>query len=410
MKKAVTLFFLTAFFAFAAFAGDREMSGFAIPTARANGMGGAHTAYTDNVFGLLVNPAAIMRVEQRSFFAISPALLSPESTISLIGPIGKMVTSGGNTSALGSATDILQKRHGKVPLGFDLREFPLSLAWVADGFGFGLWNRVFVNPVILGTNIDVNVNADVILPIGFAFRILDTESHAVDAGLTIKPFVRALASERVDILDLAGGDYDFMNNLSAPVIAGAGFDMGFMYRWNKGLRAALTFSDIITRGIVVANISGTDSDTYYVPFTMNAGIAYDFKLEQFWITAPRYLGTMGFTFAADWRDIMNIFQQDDYTKRNFLLNLSAGVQVSFMDTFMLRFGMNEMLPAVGVGFDLGPFEIDFAYYGREFGIEPGQLSAAAVDVTIAIRPGAKKRDWAWTRRSLVGLITRSPDL
>ena len=201
-----------------------------------------------------------------------------------------------------------------------------------------------------------------------------------------------------------------MGDLSAPVIAGAGFDLGFMYRWDKGFRAALTLSDIITRGIVVANISGTDDNTYFVPFTLNAGVAYDFKLEQFWITAPRYLGTIGFTFAADWRDILNVFQQDDYTKRNFLLNLSAGIQVSFFDMVMLRFGMNEMLPAVGIGFDLGPFEIDFAYYGREFGVEPGQLSAAAVDVTIAMRPGAAKRDWAWTRRSLASLISKSPNL
>jgi hypothetical protein len=69
--------------------------------------------------------------------------------------------------------------------------------------------------------------------------------------------------------------------------------------------------------------------------------------------------------------------------------------------------MNDLLPAFGIGFDHGFFEIDLAYYGKEFGLEPGLLSAAAVDLTISIRPGAKKRDWPWTRRSLVGLITGS---
>ncbi|MDR1430274.1 MAG: hypothetical protein LBI85_08275, partial [Spirochaetaceae bacterium] len=111
------------------------------------------------------------------------------------------------------------------------------------------------------------------------------------------------------------------------------------------------------------------------------------------------------TVAFDYRDIANLFEQDDYRKRNALLGIGAGVQAGFFNIFNVRAGMSEMLPAVGLGVDLGPFEIDMAYYGKEFGLEPGQLSAAALDLTIALRPGAKKRDWPWARKSLVGLFT-----
>jgi hypothetical protein len=68
--------------------------------------------------------------------------------------------------------------------------------------------------------------------------------------------------------------------------------------------------------------------------------------------------------------------------------------------------MNEMLPSFGFGFDLGVIEIDLAYYGRELGLEPGQMPAAALDLTFAIRPGAKEKNWPWTQASLVETIDR----
>ena len=143
MKKRAILFILcaAAFFTAAAFADDAvAMPRLTIPTTQDNGMGGSHVAYTDNVFSLFVNPAAMMRVEQRSFFALSPTLFSPQSTFSMIDAF-KGIIADGDIGALGDAADILNMQNGKIALGFDLREFPLSIAWVADGFGFGLWDR-----------------------------------------------------------------------------------------------------------------------------------------------------------------------------------------------------------------------------------------------------------------------------
>jgi hypothetical protein len=369
------------------------MPRFEIPAARSNGIGGHHVAYTDNVFALLVNPAAIMRVEQRSFFALSPTLISPQSTFKLLGPMQDMI--GGDTSALGEAMDTFSKNKGKIPLGFDLREFPFSIAWVADGFGFGLWDRIFVNPSIVGTDVMIDAYADVMLPIGFAFKILDTEHHSIDTGITVKPFARVIASDYVSIPELMNNDFDFEERFSVPLIAGFGFDLGLLYRWDIGLSAGLTFDDIFSRGWVVNDIVGTSKDdAYYVPFTMNFGVAYNLRL-----------AFMTFTLAFDYRDVVNLFQQDDYSKRNALLGMGAGFQIGFFNIIKMGIGMNEMLPAVGLGFDFGAFKIDAAYYGKEFGLEPGQLSAAALDLTIAIRPGAKKRNWPWTRGSLVGLFT-----
>ncbi|MDR2783491.1 MAG: hypothetical protein LBB48_06575 [Treponema sp.] len=404
MKKTIA-FCLTLWCASTLFADPAAMPRFAIPTARSNGMGGDHVAYTDNVFSLLVNPAAIMRTRQNSAFTIAPTLFSPERTFGLIDPIMTMINSG-NIDELTNAGNLL--KGGKIPLGFELREFPLSIAHVSDGFGFGIWDRIFVNPNIIGTTVKLDAFADVIVPIGMAFKILDTGEHIVDFGFTVKPFARVKLSEQRSLMDMLGtGNGDMLEDVAVPVIAGAGFDIGFMYRWDIGLSAGLTFDDIITRGAVVTNLTGSDNNSYFVPFSMNLGVACDVKIGRFWASAPNFLANTGITLAFDWHDVTNAFQQNDYTKRNAILDIGVGLQLSLMDMIKLRIGMNEMLPAVGLGLKFGLFELDVAYYGKELGREPGQLPAPALDVSIAFRPKAKPRDRFWTRGSLVGLITKS---
>ena len=375
----------------------------AIPTSENNGMGGTHVAYTDNVFSLLVNPAAMMRVRQTRFPPLSVTLYNPQSTFGVLEPMfGSLVNR--DLVRMGGAADILSREQGKVAIGFAMNELPLGFAWVADGFGFGVWETASFTPAIVGTNILVTAHADVILPVGFAFRIFHTDSHDVDAGVTVKPFVRALMSDRIKILDLIEDNFDAMDALSFPLLIGAGFDLGFMYRWDVGLSAGLTFSDIATYGGVAGNFIGKSSGAYYVPFSLNWGVAYDFRPARFWPDAHSFFTKSGIVFAFDWRDFHNVFMQKDYTKRHAALGIGMGLEFNIIEMFKIRLGMNECLPAFGIGFDYGPVEIDLAYYGRELGLEPGQLPVAAVSLTFAVRPEAKARNWPWTRRSLVALI------
>jgi hypothetical protein len=404
MKKLI-VFCLTLGCAAALFAESVAMPRFAIPAAQNNGMGGAHVAYTDNVFSLLVNPAAIMRTRQNSVFTLAPTLFNPGKTLGLIDPITQIT--GGDMDSLTDVGNSL--KDGKLALGLELNEFPLSVAHVSDGFGFGLWDRLFVNPNIIGTTVKLETFADVLLPIGMAFKILDTGEHIVDFGFTVKPFTRIKASTQVSLMDLLDDGSDMLDDISAPVIVGGGFDLGFLYRWDIGLSAGLTFDDIVTQGVVVADLVGSDDSSYYVPFSMNLGVAYDYRIGRFWADAPSFLANTNITVAFDWHDVTNAFQQDDYTKRNALLDIGVGLQISFINMFNLRIGMNELLPAMGFGFKLGFFALDLAYYGKELGLDPGQLPTSALDVSIAFRPQAKPRDRFWTRRSLVGLITKSDE-
>ena len=391
MRRELLIVLFTLFLVIPVFAEDTAMPPLTMPTAASNGFGGTHVAYTDNVYALLVNPAAMMRTRQKSFFNFAPSVLSPQLLYDLSGAF--IDVAKGDTSGLGKAADALSRREGKVVLGFELREFPFSFAWVADGFGLALWNRTFVNANIIGTNVQTHIFTDAMLPFGFAFKIFNLENSSMDMGIALKPFARVRTQKTDKITSLIENSSELTDGINVPLIVGGTLDLGLMYRW-RGLRAGFTFNDIYSRGTVVYAINGKDTNTYYIPLTMNMGLAFDQKVLFF-----------RFTLAADWHNIRNAFEQDEYRNRNAILDFGAGFQLSLFDTVKFRIGVNEMLPSFGIGFDLGACEIDLAYYGKEFGLEPGQLSTAAAELSIAIRPDAKKRNWPWTRRSVVGLFT-----
>jgi hypothetical protein len=403
MKKTIA-FVLILCCAGAVFAEEtrKAMPRFEIPTARSNSFGGSHIAFTDDVFSLLVNPAAAMRVRQRSAFALSPTLASPQRTIGLISKI----SDGDMTGALESINN--EDNPGKFAFGLSLNELPLSIAWVADGFGFGIWDRIHVDVDINGTTAEAVMLADLIIPIGFAFKILDTDAHDVDMGVTLKIFGRGYGETQVTVAEAVDSPDKITDDLGMPVIVGGGLDIGFLYRWNIGLSAGITLDDVFTHGAEIIRIgNGEPESGYYVPFSLNLGVAYDFKIGSLWKNAPGFIARSGITAAFDWHNFDLVFvTENPYLKRHPALGIGIGLQLNLADILKLRIGMNELLPAFGIGFDLGALEIDVAYYGKELGLDPGQMPVAMLDLTFAIRPGAKARNWPWARTSIVEVIDR----
>jgi len=388
---------------------DKEMPPFQIPTARTSGMGGSYTAYTDTVFGLLVNPASIMRVGQKSVFGFSPALLNPKRAYE----VGSSLVDVARVAIKGdfdNLPDILGMFKGGVddaPVGFDLREFPLGFAWVSNGLGVGLWSRVFVEPGFVGSQKQLKLYGDVILPVGFAIRFLETNTQSIDLGITVKPFARIILQGDLDPDILSGDGIDPFDSFSVPIIAGTGFDAGFMYRWDIGLNIGFTANDIFTRGRTVYALRGDEDDyIYYVPFTMNFGIAYDFKIGNFAPAAPGWLADTGIAFAVNLDDVAHVFQPG-YDPQDLLMDIRAGLQLSLFNVLVVSGGYREKLPTVGLGVNLGSTQIDVAYYKKRF---PNEQPIPMVELTVAVRPKVKEIDWSWTRRSILGAITRSEKL
>jgi hypothetical protein len=389
MKKIIALLFILACLSVSVFGED--MAPLTVGSTRNAGRGGPHVAYTDDVYALFVNPAALQKAHQWSFFELSPAFIGP------LFDIFGIVNSGDPGKALG---EFASDQKGRIPLGFELRG-PLSFAYTANGLGFGVWDRIFVDTRIRGINIEATAMADLILNYGMSFRLLDLSYHQLDAGFVVKPFLRGMAYKEMSGLDLVDDPDILLKNFTVPIIMGAGFDLGFMYRFSEDLAFGLTVDDVFTGGGAVGSAVGSTPDTFYrVPTTLNLGLAYTLKLGRVWNEAPPLLQSAYAAFMFDWHNLTDAFQPDDYTKRNPSLNLGLGLELGFFNFVKIRMGLNDMLPAFGVGLEPGPFQFNFAMYGKELGKEPGRFSTYVYDFSIAIRLGAEKQEWPWTRRAL----------
>jgi hypothetical protein len=396
MKKIIALCLVLLCLSAVIFAEQKQMAPLGFPSTAANGMGGPHVAYTSDIYALFVNPAALQWANQASIFEISPTLIGPldklaKSGSSIMGAL-KGDDSEGDSNPFASLSDIIDG--GKLSIGMDMRG-PLSVGYTANGLGFGLFSRVFVDARIIGTDVDGTAYADVMLPFGMSFNVLRLQDHEVAAGFVLKPFVRAMTDIELSALDfVSGGDI----SIAVPMLAGLGSDLGFLYRFKRDLALGLTLGDLYTFGAKMNDISGTTTDEIYrVPLSLNLGAAYTFRLVNFWETAPRALQSAYIAAMVDWRSMNNIFTWNDRLHRNPILDLGMGAEFGFFNFLKFRVGLRDMLPMVGLGLEPRVFKFNVAIYGKELGSEPGINSTMALDLSIALRLETKKRNWPWSK-------------
>ena len=400
MKRLLFLF-LAVLIVFPVFAQRQSMPRFSVPSARTNGMGGPHIAFTDNIYSMIVNPGAMMRTNERSFVNIAPSLYSPGLMAGLISPLMGMTSSNFNDVLKDFLTPIAEQG-GQMAVGLEMQALPLiSFASVRSGFGIGFWQRMSFDVRFNGLNSYADFIMDVMVPLGFGFSILSNNNHVIDAGFTIMPFARSFSYlGPKSALDLVDDASSFFRDFEAPLIIGGTMSAGLIYRLGDGFSAGLTFNDFFSFGREIFklssnNLSAGNTTTYYVPFTMDLGVAYNFRFNHIFNLA----------IAASWHDILNVFKQNDYlNSRNFILDFSAGAELRMFNTVNIRMGIREMLPALGLGLDLGPFKIDASWYGREIGIEPGDFPMSIAEITISIRTQPSPTSRFYNRRSVIGLF------
>jgi hypothetical protein len=377
----------------AVFAESEELKPFAMTDTRAYGMGGPHVAYTDDVFSLFVNPAALLRTNQRSIVELGVGIYGP--SVELLSIVNKTPSGDPLVESLEKFVDA---SGGNIPLGAGIRG-PLAIGYVANGLGFGIWDRIYADIKLTGTDVDASIAVDAILNFGMAFNIFTFGKHTLDAGFVTKIVSRTKTGIDENLFEFtdSGKASSFFDNLTVPLLLGAGLDLGVTYRWRilagNVFSAAIVADDLPTLvGKMGAVYGKGDIPSRYVIYPrVNIGTAYAVDFSEFSSVPIRLAG------ALDYYDISRWFTPNDFTKRNPILNLSVGLEATFFKMFSLRAGLNDMLPAVGFGFAFNGFRIDGAMYGKELGVEPGQLSTYAFDLSLSFRPGSKERKWAWTK-------------
>jgi hypothetical protein len=350
-------------FCFPVFGQLNSIDPFVIPSARFAGLGGNHVAIGDSFHALFTNPAAFVGIKEQ--FSVA------ELTISTYGQVFEIIDHARSTS--GDLTGVISNSGPDPVLGFDIAG-PISLGWVGNGFGVGIFNRLKTDAVISDTSINPDLAGEIIAVGGYSFRIINKNGHFLDAGFLLKGFFRGVSKLDAPI-DNAMSLLD--DPLGKPFYThiGLGLDLGLRYSLREDFVLSLVCFDVYTPVFVTKYLSLTDfsnlldsspTHTSYGTVKQRLDLGAKYTINSSFL--HRYISDL--TIMADYRDILDLFSQT----RSPLLNIGIGIELKMFNVLSFRFGLSDMLPAFGIGLDLSFMTVDIAISGRELGLDPGKNS------------------------------------
>lgn len=359
---------------------------FTPPSARNSGMGGTHITNLDGVGALLYNPAGLVGKKQFSLMETTfSAYLIPEHA-KLLGDAVKSMFNGDSFGDTEFGNLLDDDGRATAHLNF---AGPLSIAFIRNGFGIGLFSGFSASGALNSSNIQALANANMQLNAGYGFKIINGEKHALSAGLGLKGFYRVELSINGTLTTMmeAFEDVDnFMGSIE-PVwgIWGLSMDLALQYSYKDRLSVALSCSDLFSYAKLSDFTELTEmiyesqnprepqpDRTGRIKRSLNAG--FDYRL----INSKN----LGLTLMADYRDILDLFSD---LPRNPILNLGLGAELSLLKHIFIRAGISDALPALGLGFDIWVCKLDFSIYGKELGLDPGVQPVLGLDVGLLFR-------------------------
>jgi hypothetical protein len=369
-----------------AFAEEFDSPTFQPVTAEVLAQGNSFTAVSRGYNALWTNPAGLARsggsftlltLQPTAYFfpsdenvdALSSIADDPEGAIS---SASDLILDNG----LGVSSDL-------GAIGIAGRRFGLALASDVDIYGRG-------GITALGTTVDVASTIGLVGGFAWPFSI---GGDTLNVGGTVKILRRSEVRDLglLDLLEAANSESGD-STIQIPVYSGAGigFDIGALYErgnWSAGL----SFRDVFGTGFaysvsetldpnqlgdVLAGEagSGSVSDRYRIPMSMNIGAAWD----------PQPSGVLGFFFDPMVHfDYQNVF----FAERDpsFWTKVHFGTEITTFRFLKARAGLNQGYGTLGLGAHLLFLDLNIAYYTRELGENVGSAPNQALAMEVAIR-------------------------
>ena len=346
------------------------------PSARLDALGGEHAALADDISVLLSNPAA--------YRSAPPQFSVAELTANLNGPIFSLADMvfrlTGGTSGTSLLTDPnIQKLLTSLHTGATING-PISLGYIGNGLGFGLFNATTATFSTEGTVPTVNseIREDLMFVAGYSFRIPipDGWHSTLDAGFSIKTFSRVGIDWSESILSffslITSPSASTLYNQPMDIYVGFGLDAGALYNWNStvsvGLVARNLYSPVqqthwATVNDFSAGVAGTKSYGA-VPLDLSLGVVYTPQ----WAFLSDYFSSP--KFMLDYSDIFDFWTHPD-SASNPILHVGLGMEVTLLDILAMRVGFGDGYFSAGVGIDLAVMQFGLTMYGQELSSQPG---------------------------------------
>ena len=409
MKKIIITGLCLLFVTIGAFAEVKELSPFTMPSPRSRALGGDHVGYAGGVEALVVNPAELNRKNEISIIGLSASLTNPlwVNKLGLAIKNGDLEDDEGDFDFL-KIPSLIPSNPMRLPVGLGVQG-PISAGFVKNGFGIGLFNRVYVDALVRGLNVEISANADVFLNAGYAYRFQFGDRLALDAGIGIKAFGRVSAEVDKKLTDLLkiiseNGDGDFpldeIGLSTLPLIVGGTADVGASLHlsflpqtFNDDLTVGFVWKDAFSYAKDFTNL-GTSfglpepseewkASEYIIPTSFQIGASYSFNLGKI----------LKIAVMIDHNDAAGLIKYisldegnaERIAMRDPSLDTSLGAEVTLFNILSVRAGMKDLLPAVGLGLNLFVFQLDAALYGKELGTYPGAFTTMGLDVGFSFK-------------------------
>lgn len=338
-----------------------------IPMVRA--MGNAFTAVANDENAVFYNPAGYALIEEStiSIFSLGIRANIDDSAIDVYEAIiqGTDVTSSSNISSYLSDTILAIGIAG-----------PLYFGRVGDNFGFAFYEnfsfRLKTRPGAFFPDADLQLYNDVGFVGGLAAELPFLEN--LYTGFNLKVILRVKSELEGTVIDVT----DSLSNTSELPLAksvGFGGDFGLLYAPLPWLFCGIAAKDFFgTRFNNWENLS--QAEATFPKSSIKPRIAFGVALYPLKTTGESdYF--KNFVIALDYSDLLV------YT--SMLSHIKIGVSFTTLKIMTLRGGFDGGYLTGGIGFKLGIFYLDIAYFVDELGAYPGASPVQSLMLNFALR-------------------------
>lgn len=337
--------------------------------ARIDALAGTQITDTSWYYGFLSNPANIGLMDGKKSL-ISGITLGLGGPIKHLGIIIDAIVNKDEDSLI-ALSQVMSENKG---LDMDLViSGPLQFGSVKNNFGWGFFNQTYLIANIPSINyLEAYAGNESLLRLGIALPIpLLIGKISIGGAVDLVNRVEGkLASSLVSLL----GDTDF--NLIIPLYTSFGFaaDLGLNVKLLNFISLGLVWDDAVigyftskSPNLMEGDFDPTDS---YNDLRFGRKVNFGASVSVPLINALTLGIITSLDFMLDVNDMIGMIKNAPEDP-NPILNVSLGAEAVFQKTISLRLGLHEMYPSMGIGAKFGSFNLDFAIFGRELGLEPG---------------------------------------
>lgn len=327
---------------------------------RSMGFGNTHFTDKDGFYTLFSNPAVLGLVQKKTI------MWPPIISMGLGGPLDVIVPKIASLTKgdLSAISDVI----GDNGINFGARlGSPLTFGVIKEKFGWGVFNTIYLDANVPSiSKSDISVGGDLAGVVGFAYPFDFGNFGVLSLGASARAIVQFEGKYNKGIVNLLGNKIDFKKELAMYMTFGFGLDLGVQYKIFDSLHFAVVWQDVYTP-LWIKQLQSTTSKLTYTPLEsrLGFGVGYDIPIQK--ITR----GVVSrWSLYLDYKDVWPVFRKNGLY-RNPVLEIAGGTEVELFKIVSLRLGITEMYPALGIGLQFGKFQMNFAAYGRELGLEPG---------------------------------------